>query len=735
MRFWLFRLIGLVLGASTGFVLPWLVYLDRVVSQRFDLSLPAIPSRIYARALDVQLSQPLNTTGLQRELDLLRYLPQGNANVPGSYAKTGNVWLIHTRPFAFEDRAQPARRVQITVHAESVSKIKDADHGTELSSWRLDPLRIATLFGENGVERVPTPIAQMPKLLINGVQSVEDRHFQSHHGVDPLGLLRAVWTNLRHGAMVQGGSTLTQQLVKNTLLSPEQTLERKLKEMGLALMLERRFSKKVILEAYLNRVVLGQSGAQPVQGFPAASEFYFGRSLEDVSSSEIALLIGLLKATSGYDPRRVPEKAIQRRNTVLGQFLETGLISQTECDLAKTAPLNVIAKASSSRDRYPAFLALVRDQIKRSYDQSALTTQGLSVLTTLDVQVQERAEKALADSLNSIDKTGQLQGAMVLSDNLSGEVLAIVGARDPRASDFNHALDAKRQVGSLLKPFVYLLALSDPAHYALGSLISDAPLQIKLSGGKTWSPQNYDHQNHGTITVIEALAKSYNLATARVGMDIGVDRIAEFIATLGVQLPRPAQPSMILGAVELSPLEVTQLYQALASGGKVLPLSSVRAVMGRDGKALTRYPKVSLQQPNVEAIKLLTLALNETTRSGTAQALSNQVKLEVAGKTGTSNDKRDSWYAGYTGQHLGVVWMGRDDNQTTNLSGATGALKAWSALFKTLPSRPVELHFAPEVQWLAVDTGRGCESFRFLPMLSSYRPENVRSCMEYLTAP
>ncbi len=732
---WRFSLFGF--GAFFGFVLPWLMYLDRMVSARFDLSAPAIASRVYARPLLLEAGKATSVTDLQREVELLRYLTTGT-QTPGSYSKQGNKWLIHTRSFAFEDRVQPARRVLVTIERDRVTAIKDADRGTELSSWRLDPLRIATLFGENGAERQPMAIDEMPKLLVDGLQAVEDRNFQSHFGIDPWGLARAMWANIRHGGMVQGGSTLTQQLVKNTLLNSDQTVERKLKEMGLAIILERRYSKKIILEAYLNRVLLGQSGAQAVQGFPAASEFYYGRRLQELKPQEIALLIGLLKATTTYDPRRSVEKATQRRNVVLAQFREQGLINDKDFEFAKSAALNVVAKPQASRDRYPAFLALVRDQLQRTYDQSALTSQGLSVLTTLDVQVQERAEKALTDSLNAVDRTGVLQGAMILSDNQSGEVLAIVGSRDPRASDFNHALDAKRQVGSLLKPFVYLLALSDPRRYALGSLISDAPFELKMSGGKRWAPQNYDRQSHGTVTVIEALAKSYNLATARVGIDVGVDRLAELISTLGVKVPRPAQPSMILGAVELSPMEVTQLYQVLASGGKVLPLKSVRAVMGRDGRPLTRFPQVSLQEPNVEAIKLVTLALNETTRTGTAQSVSNQVKLDVAGKTGTSNDKRDSWYAGYTGQHLGVVWMGRPDNQSTDLSGASGALRAWSGLFRTLASRPVELHFSTEVQWLAVDTGQGCEQLRFLPYIDrggAGAPSNVRSCMEYLTAP
>jgi penicillin-binding protein 1B len=314
-------------------------------------------------------------------------------------------------------------------------------------------------------------------------------------------------------------------------------------------------------------------------------------------------------------------------------------------------------------------------------------------------------------------------------------VLALVGARDPRGSQFNHALDAKRPVGSLLKPFVYLLALSDPERFSLGSLLSDEPLVVALGQGRTWKPQNYDRKNHGNVALIDALAKSYNVAAARIGVQLGVDRLALLLTSLGVASKTPAQPSLILGGSEFSPLEVTQLYQALANGGRVAPLSSVRAVLDRDGRALRRFPPQSMQQPDADAIKLVSFALNETTRSGTASTLSRQVKIDVAGKTGTSNDQRDSWYAGYTGSHLGVVWIGHGNNQATEFTGASGALKVWSTLFKSLPSKPLRFELPSYTRWVPFDMGRGCDSMRFLPVLSADEPANARSCMSALTAP
>ncbi len=729
---WFWGLTACVVVFAVGFLLPWWIYLSGVVDRRFDLSKPDVPSRIYARELVLEEGVAFNV--VKTELELLRYLSDAKATHPGSYSISGNRILVYTRSFYFVDNYNPPRRLMLRFDGNRLSSLKDAVDGRDIDSYRLDPLKIATLLGsdKSAAERMPMTIEQMPPLLVAGLQAVEDRNFKNHYGVDPMGLARAMWANLRKGRMAQGGSTLTQQLVKNTILTPEQTVSRKLKEMGIALILERRYDKKTILEAYLNRVSLGQSGAQAVQGFPAAAEFYFGRNLDELDTSEVALLVGLLKAPTYYNPRRYPERALIRRNTVLMQFAETGLVDAKAFEQSKTRAISVIVKPVASRERYPAFVALVRQQLARGYNSKELTSQGLAVLTTLDPQAQESAEQALISSLNGVDKTGAVQGALVLTDNQTGDVLALVGSRDPRSSNFNNALDAKRQVGSLLKPFVYLLALSNPQRYALGSVISDSPLSVKINNNQTWSPQNYDRKDHGDVLLIDALAKSYNQAAARVGLDVGVQRLAELILSLGVEVPKPAKPAMILGAVELTPFQVTQLYQALASGGKVLPLSSVRAVLDSEGRALTRFPRQSLTPPNTEAIKLVTLALNETTRTGTAQALARQIKLDAAGKTGTSNDSRDSWYAGYTGKHLGVVWMGRGDNQGTQLTGASGALRAWTALFKTLPSQPLRLEFDDTVRWLPVDTNGECDEVRFLPVLQ-VQPGNMVNCLSSLS--
>ncbi|MBV6413431.1 MAG: penicillin-binding protein 1B [Xanthomonadales bacterium] len=736
MQLWFWRWFWFGLGFTLGAAGPSIVYLNRLIDARFDLGRQPVASRVYARPLVLAPGLRISADLLQIELAEARYRSDPTAASPGSFRRDGNRFEIHTRSFAFGDGVERAERIQVLIENARVSRLLRLPERKALTQKRLDPARIATILPADDTERLPLPIEQMPALLVAGIQSVEDRNFKDHPGIDPLGILRAMWANLKARSLVQGGSTITQQLVKNTLLSNDRSLRRKLVEMGLALVIEVRFDKRTILESYLNRAYIGQNGALAVHGFGAGAEFYFGRPLESLDAAEIALLIGLVKGPSYYDPRRNPERAITRRRVVLGQMAETGLLNPTQLEAALKAPLAVVPRPPS-RVRYPAFVELVRAQIQRDYDQSRLQSEGLTILTTLDPGAQALAEAAMTSSLAAVDKEQVVQGAVVLTRARDGEVLALVGGRDPRAAGFNRALEARRPVGSLLKPFVYLLALSQPARYSLASLISDDPIALKLATGKTWAPKNYDRKSHGTVPLVDALARSYNLATARVGLDIGVRSLAQLIGNLGIQAPADPQPSLILGSIDLSPLEVAQLYQGLASGGQVVPISSVREVLDGQGKALTRFPRPAGNPSGADVVKLVTVALNETTLSGTASSLSggSGIRLDSAGKTGTSDESRDSWYAGYTGEHLAVVWLGRDDNQPTRLTGASGALKVWTALFRQLPSADLRLEFSDAIRWLPFDTGDGCQRIRFYPVLPPYQPDNTRSCMEALTVP
>ena len=736
MRIWFWRIFWLSLGFVLGALGPSVIYLNRLIDARFDLGKQAVASRVYARPLLLAPGMRLSADMLLIELAEARYRSDVSASSPGSYRRDGQRFEIHTREFAFGDGLERSERIEVAFDGGKISRLIRLADRKALQRKRLDPARIGTIQPADDIERLPMPISQMPVLLVSGIQSVEDRNFKDHPGIDLWGITRAMWANVKARRWVQGGSTITQQLVKNTLLTNARDVRRKLREMALALMIDARFEKRVILESYLNRAYIGQNGALAVHGFGAGAEFYFGRPLDSLDPAEIALLIGLVKGPSFYDPRRNPQRAITRRRVVLGQMLETELISKAQYENALKAPLAVVPRPPA-RLRYPAFIELVKAQIRRDYDESRLQSEGLSILTTLDPGAQALAEAAVTTSLSTIDKNKEVEVALVLTRAKDGEVLALIGARDPRSFGFNRAMTARRPVGSLLKPFVYLLALSKPDRYSLASLISDEPIALKLSTGKTWSPKNYDRKSHGIVPLVDALARSYNLATARVGIDVGVKALANLIHSLGVPVPKDPQPSMILGSIDLSPIEVTQLYQLLANGGQPVPVVAVRAVLDDTGRALTRFARPPANAAGADVVKLVTVALNETTLSGTASSLTKGagVRLDSAGKTGTSDDMRDSWYAGYTGEHLAVVWLGRDDNGPTKLSGATGALKVWTALFRNLPSADLRLEFSNAIKWMAFDTGDDCQRIRWYPVLAPYEPNNTRSCMDKLTMP
>jgi len=733
---WLLRLLLLSVGFGIGFVPPTWWYMSRLIDARFDLGQQPEPSRVYARPLELYPGLPLNRDALIAELAAARYRNDPTAALPGTYSLSRSKALIHTRDFRFDDGTESAQRIELSLSANKVNKIVDAG-GNPVALKRLDPALIGTLYLNDPNERRPLPLTAMPPSLVAGIQAVEDRDFNHHYGIDPWAIARAIWANARAGQLVQGGSTLTQQLVKNTLLTPERTLSRKLQEAGLSIVIEARFSKGDILQAYLNRVYLGQLGSRPVQGFGAAAEFYFGRELDQLQLSEVALLVGLIKGPSYYDPRRHPKRAMRRRNLVLRQYAETGLIDQNTLLSAQAQPLNVAPRPSAARERHPAFIDLVRDHLAAAYTPEVLAKQGLNVLTTLDPWAQRLAEKAVSERMDKLDSAAQLEAAMVLTRASDGEILALVGGRQPRMPGFNRAVTARRPVGSLLKPFVYLLALSQPSQFGLGSLISDEPVSHRLPSGQIWKPQNYDRRSHGQVRLIDALSRSYNQAAARLGLSLGMPAFGDLLRNLGVEAGNPPNPAAVLGAVELSPLDVTQLYQALASGGRVLPLNPLRAVVNAKGEVLSRVPMRAGAPTQVEVIKLLTLALVETTVSGTASRLTSDGRMQVAsaGKTGTSDDLRDSWYAGYTGEHLGVVWIGRDDNQPSGLTGSAGALRVWEDMFAQLPSKAIRLRFVEPVRWLAYGDATGCKDLRFLPALPPFEPPNARSCMGALTAP
>ena len=716
-----------------GFLIPYMLYLNHQVGERFGKLRWQVPTRVYARPLTLRTGLAMDAQTLKTELDAASY-HGGDGKRAGTYVRNGGRWRISSRGYDDVDGRIAPAQLEVTLSGGEVIAIRDVGSRKALRSARLDPARIATLYGQQQEERRLVRIEEVPELLVTGLQAVEDKDFNHHMGVDLGGMLRAVFVNVKSGGDTrQGASTLTQQLARSGLLGigKEQTYTRKFKEILFALLLEARYDKRTILEAYFNQVDLGQRGAQAIRGVSAASEFWFGRELQDLSTEQIALMIGLVKGPSWYNPRRNPERAIERRNFVLEKMRESELIDDREYRRALDAPLGVTENAGNvAANRFPAYVDLVRKQLARDYPANSISGAGLRVMSGMSPSAQGYAEGAVTRTLKAIGSKGRppLQAGLVMTDVHNGDVVAVVGSRNFTEQGFNRAVDARRPVGSLLKPFVYLLALAQPDKWSLASTVSDAPVTVSLGRGRNWKPGNSDGRSHGTVRVIDALAQSYNQATVRLGMDVQPQRLAELIRTLaGIQ--SEGQPSLILGAVDQSPYAMAQLYQFLAADGEIQPLHAVRGVLDSQGRAIKRYDSDAppAQKGDAVAARLVGSALQYAVNSGTGRPLIRDGlgRLSPAGKTGTSNDGRDSWFAGYTGDHLAVVWVGNDQNKETGLYGATGGMRVWADIFARLPSAPLRLaDDGLDWQWIqdGHSTDPGCPDARRFAFVAGYAP-------------
>ncbi len=734
------RLALLLVGVFLGLMVPWVAYLNHQVTSEFEGRKWDLPSRVFARPLELYPGAPLDLQDLELELRVAGYQRLERADQPGLYRVAGNTVTIYRRAFRFPDGAAEARRIEVRLAAGSIGGVRDLIDGRNIDLVRLDPAEIASIYPLHKEDRTLVSIGDVPPLLVTGLQAMEDRRFKQHPGIDLRGIGRAFMANLRAGRAVQGGSTLTQQLVKNFFLTRDRTVARKLNEAIMALLLEYHYDKGEILEAYVNEVFLGQHGAYAVHGFARASQFYFGQPLERLQPQQIALLVGLVKGPSYYNPRRHPERARQRRDQVLDAFVETGLLSPAEAATAQAAGLGVTATPGYRGSRYPAFIDLVRQQLGEVYREDDLRREGLRIFTTLSPVEQEKAQAAVSRGLRQLAGRGlpaDLQGALVLADAASGEVRALVGDRDGERAGFNRALHARRQIGSIIKPLVYLLALEHEDDYNLLTRIEDQPVTLRLPEGGTWQPANYDGVSHGSVTLLEALTKSYNQATVRLGMNIGVTHLLARLDRLGIDAEVNAVPSVFLGAVELTPLEVTQLFQSVAAGGFSVPLRAVLAVATPEGGELVRYPLRLLPQPRRDALGVLNFALTQVVEQGTAARLPALLggRVTVAGKTGTTNDRRDSWFVGYTRDRVATAWVGHDDNRPAGVTGSNAAMQVWAALFRELPIESVDLRLPDGASWLWVDRVSGrlsaeqCGGAEQIPFVEGSEPREMTPCL------
>ena len=714
-------------------------YLDFTVREQFEGKRWSIPARVYASPVELYAGANIGSKDFEDLLIQLHYRQDPQLEGEGAYFHKGNQIQVRTRSFNFGDTSQESHSITVNFAGNSIVSIKDNADASEQAIVRMDPIQIGSFYPTRKEDRILLKLDETPQALLQGLFSTEDRDFYTHFGLSPKGILRAMWANVKAGGLVQGGSTITQQLVKNFFLSSERSLIRKVNEALMALILEYRYSKDEILEAYLNEIFLGQDGASAVHGFGLASEFYFGQSLKNLNLAQTATLVALVRGPSYYDPRRNPERSLDRRNLVLDSMLEEGYISAEQNAEAKQEPLNVAAVTHRSANRYPDFIDLVRRQLKQEYKEEDLTSEGLRIVTTLDTRIQDTLEASITNKLKQLEKSPKshdLESAAIVTRRDTGEIVALAGGREASATGFNRALDAVRPIGSLIKPLVYLTALEFPDRYTFTTPVSDTELEIEAEKGKMWSPKNYDNQQHGIVPLHTALANSYNMATVRIGMDVGMARIANTLKEMGVSRPVDLFPSFLLGASPLTPLEVTQMYQTLAGDGFATPLRSIRAVNDAEGKALQSYPFTVRQAVDPAATYITNSILQEVMRAGTGKSAYNYMPAEMglAGKTGTTNGLRDSWFAGFSGDYLSVVWIGRDDNNPTGLTGATGALQIWNDLMRQISHQPVRL-IAPdniEMKWIDSNSGllssETCFGARLIPFIEGSGPTEFTDC-------
>jgi len=667
----------------------YVLYLDLLVTHQFEGRRWTLPALVYAAPLELYAGLQLPASEVAHELERLHYRPVTQLDRPGTYRVNGARIDVALRPAHFADEKRDAELLSIFTGAQGVDSLKDAA-GRDVPVIRLEPLLIGSIFPSHGEDRIVLTPQEVPPLLPAALKAVEDRRFDSHRGVDPQAILRALWVDARAGQIEQGGSTLTQQLVRSYFLSSRQTLGRKIREAIMAVALDAHFTKDDLMNAYINEIFLGQDGNRAIHGFGLASQFYFGKPLAELDLAEVALLVAVVRGPSYYDPRRHPDRVLARRNLVLKELADQQVVTPAQASEAARHPLGVTPRPAGAY--YPAYLDFVRRTLRRDYRDQDLTEAGLSIYTSLEPRAQDEAEHALERELARLDhlkkhsgEPAPLEGAVVVTTPQSGDVIAIVGGRDVGYDGFDRALDARRAMGSLVKPFIYLTAL-ESGRYNAATVVQDEPVDLKLAGGQHWRPENFTHDFNGPVPVARALADSLNLATVGVGLDLGLPKVAGTLQRFGLDRSPQQVPAMLLGAVDVTPLEAAQLYNGLANGGFHNPLRAVRAVIGNDGKAVKAFPLQVTQVATPEAVyqldRLLTLVMNRGTGRPARPLL--PANLVVAGKSGTSSDYRDSWFAGFSGSDLTVVWVGYDDDAPTGFTGSAGALPVWARIMAEL---------------------------------------------------
>lgn len=718
-------------------IIAYGVYLDAQIKQKFSGNKWQLPALVYGMEHEYFQTDPLYKDDLIRHLNLLDYRKVNTLALPGEYKVYTDAIELVRREYSLAENFYPAKRIKITFQGRRIKSIWDVGLQNSASAFTLEPYLLARLQANNLEDRILVSLDEVPDIVIQTLLLVEDRNFYEHHGVSPLAIFRALWVNIQAGRTVQGGSTLTQQLVKNMFLTNERSLIRKLKEAYLALLLDARYDKHEILQAYINEVYVGQNHERGVHGLGLASQFYFAKPLNELSANEIALLIGMIKGASYYNPRKYPERAKERRDLILRVMTEHGLLTPDDYQVEVSRKLVVQDLSVIARKKYPAYVDQVREELKKVVTREDQLFSGLKIFTHFDPLAQNRAQTSLSTSVELIEgrRTIEgLQGAMVVVDSQKGGVKALVGDKKPHYAGFNRALNAQRNIGSLVKPFVYISAFEQDPKLNLASIVKDEAITLTSSLGNKWSPKNYDNQYEGNIRVLDALVRSRNVPAVNLGMQTGLHEIVERMHNLGIKRDIPVYPSLLLGSVTLSPFEVSQMYQVLANKGAYIELHAIRSVYSNENQLVWQPQQNSQQAIEPSYSYLINYALHKVTREGTAKAIGAHLpKRKFAGKTGTTNDGRDSWFVGYDHNELALVWLGRDDNQAISLTGTAGALQTFIQYQQAHNGENLILNMPEgvELKYFDQQTGMhslpGCQNLLLLPAIVSQLPQ-AKAC-------
>ena len=720
-------------------ILAYGIWLDRLVFDGFEKLSWTMPTKVYGKSLELHPGLKIDRKRLLFELEHLNYKRVEVLSQSGEYKIFDNQIVFSPRGHVREYPKKPIKTINVRFLNRSIDKVIEAESGIELPSFTLEPILIGRINTKSFEDRMLVELNEIPKALIDTLIAVEDKNFYNHFGFDLKAVIRATISNFLTGKIIQGGSTLTQQLVKNFFLTRERTFKRKFTELLMSISLELRYSKEKILEAYCNEVFLGQDGNRAIHGFGLASWFYFDKPIKELEIIEIAALVATVKGPSIFSPSRFSDASKNRRNMVIEIMANENIIEFSVAQRLLKEDLVVTKKFSQNNFDSQAFIDLVRIQLREEYNDSDLSNGGLNIHTTFDLFLQNTIRKNLDKTLSKLGErvpsSKNAQAAVLLVDARTSQLLAVIGDKKKQNKGFNRAIHAKRQIGSMVKPFIYAKALENPKKYNLLTAIDDRNISWKLSDGTFWEPSNFNGDINGSVTILDGMVQSLNLATIDLGSKIGVSDIVEHLKNIGFPRGIKPFPSVLLGAIELSPLQLTYLYTMFLNNGYISPIKTINLVTDQNNNLIKHYPDELQPSLSPETAALINFALMQVTQDGTAKTLGNKFpNQKLGGKTGTTDNYRDSWFIGLSSNYLSTIWIGHDGNQTTGLSGSSGALQVWSDMVRELGVESLEPPRARNIVYEKVNLRDksvvpfSCESGVMMPFVSVSNPQRLDSC-------